>query len=151
MLAVKYHTLTQVRRDSWACASVFLIAFCWLGFAAVRFGSIFQGMGMEQNLPPANWFAVTCGPIAFPIFGVVAAAAFILVDVLFRNRWMQWTLIAVFALLIIWGFRALIFGGVFMVPTARANNSVERTEASRFRDLQFERQWRLASAAHAGR
>jgi hypothetical protein len=83
-------------------------------------------MGMEQNLPLANWFAVTCGPIAFPLFGIVAAAAFIIADVLFRNRWMQWALIAVFALLILWGFRGLIFGGVFMVPNTRANFSVER-------------------------
>ena len=83
---MKHHTLMRVGRDSWACAVVFLLAFCWLGFAAVRFGSIFQGMGMEQNLPPINWFAATYGKIAFPLLSVVTAAAFILVDVLFRNR-----------------------------------------------------------------
>jgi hypothetical protein len=61
-----------IRRQSWAIAGGFLVAFCCLGWAAVRFGSIFQGMGMEHSLPVINWFAVTYGPTAFPLFGILA-------------------------------------------------------------------------------
>ena len=93
-----------IRRQSWAIAGGFLLAFSWLGWAAVRFGSIFQGMGMEHSLPLINWFAVTCGPIAFPLFGILAAAAFIISDLMFRKRWIEWTMIAVFALLVIFAF-----------------------------------------------
>jgi hypothetical protein len=40
----------QIRRQSWAIAGMFLIAFCWLGFAAVSVGALFKGFG-EMNLP----------------------------------------------------------------------------------------------------
>jgi len=116
-----------IRRQSWAIAGGFLLAFSWLGWAAVRFGSIFQGTGMEHSLPLINWFAVTCGPIAFPLFGILAAAAFIISDLMFRKRWIEWTMIAVFALLVIFAFRGLLFSGVFMVPNARTNKRLEPT------------------------
>ena len=112
-----------IRRQSWAIAGGFLLAFCWLGWAAVRFGSIFQGMGMEHSLPLVNWLAVTYGPIAFPLFGILAAAAFILSDLMFRNRWIEWTMIAAFALLVIFAFRGLLFSGVFMVPNVQTNRT----------------------------
>jgi hypothetical protein len=111
----------QIRRQSWGLAALFLIAFCWLGFAAVRFGVLFKGTeGFEIYLPMATRFAFAYGPIAFPIFGVVAATAFILSDVRGGNRWGQWSLAAIFALLIIWSFEGLFAGGSFMGPTIRA-------------------------------
>ena len=74
--------------------------------------------GMEHSLPVVNWFAVTCGPIAFPLFGVSAAAAFILSDLMFRKRWIEWALIAAFALLLIFALRGFLICGVFMSPTS---------------------------------
>ena len=110
-----------IRGHSWAIAGGFLLAFCWLGWAAVRFGSIFQGMGMEHSLPVVNWFAATYGPIAFPLFGILAAAAFVLSDLMFRKRWIERALIAVFALLLIFALRGFLICGVFMAPNVRTN------------------------------
>jgi hypothetical protein len=111
----------QIRKQSWGIAALFFIAFCWLGFAAVSFGALFKGIeGFEANLPVATRFAVAYGPIAFPIFGIVAATAFVLSDVRGRNRWGQWALAAIFALLLIWAVRGLFIGGSFMGPTIRA-------------------------------
>jgi hypothetical protein len=116
---VKRQIAMQIRKQSWAIAALFLIAFCWLGFAAVSFGTLFKGL--EINLPVATRFDVAYGPITFPFFGIVAATAFILSDVLGRKRWVQWALTALFALLIIWAVKGLLFGGVFIVPTIRSN------------------------------
>jgi hypothetical protein len=115
---VKHHFAIQVRIQSWAIAAACLLAFCWLGFAAVRFGSIYQGL--EVNLPLASRFAFEYGPVAFPLFGVIAAAALILSEVRFRKGWLQWALVLLFALLIVWALRALLIGGVFMGPASRA-------------------------------
>ncbi len=109
------HISIPVRKRTWAIAALFLIAFCWLGFAAVSFGALFHGI--EVDLPVANRFAFAYGPIAFPLFGIVPAAAFIYSDILFRNRWSQPALIALFALLIICALKALLISGVFMAPT----------------------------------
>jgi hypothetical protein len=129
---VKRHIAIQARRESWAIAAVFLVVFCWLGFAAVRFGSIFEGI--EVNLPIATRLVFAYGPVGFPLFGIVAAAALILSDALLRSRWMQWTLIAVFAIAVISAFRAMVFSGVFMGPAHRANkpDAVNPAMASRF-------------------
>jgi hypothetical protein len=108
----------QIRRQSWAIAALFLIAFCWLGFVAMSFGALFKGLG-EVNFPVATRFVVAYGPIAFPIFGIVAAAAFIVSEVRGRNPWVQLALIAVFTLLIIWAFSGLFVGGVFVGSTTR--------------------------------
>ncbi len=114
---MKRHIAIQVRRESWLLAIFFLIAFCWLGFAAIRFGSIFQGF--EMSLPGEKRFVVVYGPVAFPLFGVVAAAAFLFAGVQFHNRWTQWALVAVFVLLIILALRALL--GSFFGPAIQVN------------------------------
>jgi hypothetical protein len=80
-------------------------------------------MGMEHSLPMLNWFAVTHRPIAFPLFGILAATAFILSDLMFRKRWIEWGMIATFALLVIFAFRGLLISGVFMVPNVRTNTA----------------------------
>ena len=98
LFGVKRHIAIRARRESWAIAVVSLAVFSWLGFAAVRFGSIFDG---EVNLPVATRLVFAYGPTAFPLFGVVAAVALILSDTLFHSRWMQWALIVVFALAVI--------------------------------------------------
>ena len=72
-----------------------------------------------MNFPVATRFAVAYGPIAFPIFGIVAAAAFILSEVRGRNPWVQLALTVLFVLLIIWAFSGLFCGGSFMGPTIR--------------------------------
>jgi hypothetical protein len=111
----------QIRRQSWAIAALFLIAFCWLGFVSVGVGRLFNGLG-KVNLPMATRFAVAYGPIAFPIFGIGATVAFIFSEVRGRNPWAQLALTAVFALLIIWAFRGLFFGGSIMGPTIRTTD-----------------------------
>ena len=103
-------------------------------------------MGIEHSLPVANCFAVTCGPIAFPLFGIVAAAAFILSDLMFRKRWIGWALIAAFALLVVWAFRALLIGGVFMGPASRANYRPALAAATTL-TLHCEACWHRASEA----
>jgi len=89
-VSVNRHSAIRVSRESWAIAIGFLVAFCWLGWAAVRFGSIFDGMDIHRSLPIVNRLALTYGPIAFPLFGVLAAAATILSDFMFHKRWLGW-------------------------------------------------------------
>jgi hypothetical protein len=115
-----------IRWQSWAIGGGFLLAFCWLGWAAVRFGSIFKGMGIEASLPALNWFAVTNGPIVFPFFGILAVAAFIFSDLTFHKGWIDCLLFVAFALLLVFALRGLLFSGVFMVPSSGANFSAER-------------------------
>ena len=128
----------------------FLVAFCWLGWAAVRFGSIFDGMDIHRSLPILNRLALTYGPIAFPLFGVLAAAAFILSDFMFHKQWIGWALFAAFALLAVCAFRGLLVSGVFMVPTSPANG-MQRMGASPSGQSQFESPRRLAPTADSDR
>jgi hypothetical protein len=105
--------------QGWALAAVSLIVFCWLGFAAVRFGEIFKGL--EVDLPVATQLAFAYGPIAFPVVGIAAAALLILSDVLFHRRWMQWAFSALFALAVILALKAMLISGIFVGPARKAN------------------------------
>lgn len=93
--------INRVRWQTWAAAAFFLIAFCGLGLVAVKFAPMFQPLGGAYQ-PLSHKFIFACGPIAFPLFGIVAAAALISSDIRFHDRWKQWTLVAMFALLMIW-------------------------------------------------
>ena len=98
----------QIRKHPWAIVALFLIAFCWLGSAAVSFRALFQGL--ETKLPAAARFAAPYGPIEFSIFGIISIAAAVAVlvsHVWARHRWAQWVLIGFFALLIFWAIRGL--------------------------------------------
>lgn len=118
---MKRHIAIQARRESWAFAVVFLAVSCWLGFVAVRIGSIFDGL--EVNLPVATRLAFAYGPTAFPLFGVLTAVALILSDTLFHSRWTQSALIVVVALAIIWALRTMFISGVFVGPARRVNKA----------------------------
>jgi hypothetical protein len=107
--------------------AIFLIAFCWLGFASAKFAPIYQGL--EDRLPAATRFSATYGWFAYPLFGLVAALAVILADIRFRGPWVWWTVIVVFTMLVLLAFRSLLFSGVFMTPAIGANKSCERTAA----------------------
>jgi len=148
---VNRHFAIRVSRQSWAVAIGFLVAFCWIGWAAVRFGSVFEGMDILRSLPTVNRLALTYGPVAFPLFGVVVAATFVLSDFMFHKRWIAWALFVAFALLAVCAFRGLLVSGVFMVPTSPANHSMQRMRASRLRQSQIERPWRLARTADGRR
>lgn len=78
---------SHIRKQSWAIAALSLIGFCWLGVAALGFRPLFQGL--EINLPIATRFAIACGPIAFPVFGIIAALVVILLDLWGRRRRIQ--------------------------------------------------------------
>ena len=67
---------------TWAIAAGCLGAFIWLGWASIKFGSIFDGMDhawLRHVLPGSTWFTLTYGRIAFPVVGVVGVGALILV------------------------------------------------------------------------
>jgi hypothetical protein len=106
--AVKPHLAFQIRKQSWAFAALFLFAFCGLGFAAVRFGALFKDVDLD--LPIGCSFAAHYGPIALPLFGIVAAAGLILSDVLGLKKWVQGVLVAVFTLLLIGAICAMLPG-----------------------------------------
>ena len=114
---MKRYITILIRKKSWAVAALFLIVFCWLGFAAVSLGTLFKGL--EMYLPLTNRLALVYGPIAFPILGIAAATAFILSDLWSGNRWVQVALGAFFALLIIWAVKGVILPVSVMVPTIR--------------------------------
>jgi hypothetical protein len=120
-LAVQRQSDIRVRKELWVIAAVFFIVFCWLGFAAARFGSLFQGFEeFEQMLPITSRFVYEYGTIAFPLFGVAAGATFILSDVLFRNGWVKWVLVGVFVLFILCAFNAMVISGVWMESAINA-------------------------------
>ncbi len=96
--AVNCNIAIRIRKRSWAFAAVLLVVFCWFGWAAVGLRALFEGL--ELHLHVAKRLTVAYGPIAFPIFGVVAAAAWVLSDVYFRGRWIQWFLFAFFSFVV---------------------------------------------------
>jgi len=107
---VKRQFGTQIRRQSWAIAVLILIAFSLLGFGAVGIRSLFKGF--DVHWPFATRFGVTHGPVAFPVFGIVAGTTLILSDFFVLHRWVQRILIFLFALVIIWAFEGL-FGAIW--------------------------------------
>ena len=82
---------TQIRRQSWAIAVLILIAFSLLGFGGVGIRSLFKGF--DVHWPFATRFGVTYGPVAFPVFGIVAGTTLILSDFFVLHRWVQRILI----------------------------------------------------------
>ena len=109
----------RVRRQTWAIAAIFLLAFCWLGVAAVKCAPIYQVL--EVRFPADTRFASAYGAVVFPLLGVGAAAALILFDVFLQRRWVQGVLLALFATFLIWAFRALLFIPVSIGPATPAN------------------------------
>ena len=67
---------------------------------------MFQGLGIP--LPLGLRLLTGYGSVAIPLFGVLAAAAWVLSDIYFRGRWIQWLLIAVFAFVIFGIFVELV-------------------------------------------
>jgi hypothetical protein len=100
------HNATRIQRESCALAAAFLIAFCLVGFASVRFRPMYQGF--DDSLPMATRFSLDYGAIVFPLLGIAAVASFILSDLFFSNRWRNWVLLAVFGLLFICAFITLL-------------------------------------------
>ena len=119
---MKHHNTIRVRRQSWAIAAVLLLAFSWLGFAAVKFAPIYQAL--EGRLDAGTRFALAYGAVAFPLLGILAAASVILSDLLLQGRAVQWTLIVLFVSLAFWAFQALVFTHFSMGPAFKANPKV---------------------------
>jgi hypothetical protein len=107
--------IKRVRKQTWALAAFFLIAFCWLGFVSVQFARMFQGF--QVTLPLSVRF-LTCGPIAFPLIGLAAGGAFILSDVFLRNRWTRWALTAFFTLFIVWVLFSLVRTRIILMESS---------------------------------
>ncbi|SRR5258708_39568126 len=125
------------------------MAFCYLGYFTAKFAPIFRGM--EPMLPVADRLIVACGPVVFPLLGVLAAFSFVLLDHYFRRQWTQWFLMALYLPIILWAFSSLVAPRFINGPSPRANHSIERMGASRSAQLVSVAQWRLAPTAHAGR
>ena len=85
-------------------------------------------------MPVATQLVFAYGPVGFPLFGIAAFVAIILSDVLLRSRWMQWILIAMFAITVISALRTMLISGVFMGPAHKAKkpDAVNPAIASRF-------------------
>lgn len=99
----------QVRAASWIIAAIFLLAFCWLGLAADKFASLFEGMEIPN--PASTSLVFTYGLIACPILGATAAITLILSDKLRSGfgRLAQPTLTVIYALLAAAIFYSLLF------------------------------------------
>jgi hypothetical protein len=78
-----------------------LISLFWvIGWIIGRFAVMFQGL--PPNLVPLpQRLLFGYGQLAIPLFGVVAASAWVLSDVYFRGRWIQWFLFTLFACVIV--------------------------------------------------
>jgi hypothetical protein len=143
----------QVRAKSRVIAGAFLIVFCWLGWLAFKCAPIFAGL--EDRLPVMTRLAFAYGPVACPLFGVLAAGSLILSDMFFRRHWLQWVLIALFAVLIVCIFRTFLFSGVFMGPAHETNSRSNRFPLQSSKSIlggvmsasvPVERRWLCASA-----
>ena len=88
------------RSLKWSVA-VGLIGLFWvIGWIIGRFAVMFQGFS-PNLLPWPQRLLFGYGQLAIPLFGVVAAAAWVLSDIYFRGRWIQWFLFALFACVIV--------------------------------------------------
>lgn len=102
-----------------ALAGVSLTVFCWLGFAATRFGTIFAGL--EIDLPVATQLVFAYGPIAFPLVGFGAGVLVILSDILFRRQWILWGFSGAFIVVVFSALKAMLISGVFVGPAHKAH------------------------------
>ena len=99
--------------------AIFLLGFCWLGFASSKFAPIYHGL--EDRLPFTTRFSASYGWIAYPLLGLVAAVTMILADISFQRPWVWWTLIVVFTMLGLSAVRSLLVSGVFLGPAITAS------------------------------
>jgi hypothetical protein len=97
----------HVRAHSWIFAAPFLLAFSWLGCAALRCRPICEAF--PENLPETTKLFSTYGPVACPILGIIAAITLILSDVLLPKRWAKAALILTLVTLLISIVRACLF------------------------------------------
>jgi hypothetical protein len=78
-----------------------LIGLFWvIGWIIGRSAVMIQGFP-PNLLPLPQRLLFGYGQLAIPLFGVVAAATWVLSDVYFRGRWIQWFLFALFACVIV--------------------------------------------------
>jgi hypothetical protein len=97
---------SRERSLKWIIAAGLVGLFWVIGVMVGRFVSLFQGL--DVPLPLWSRLLIGYGPEAIPLFGAVAAAAWVLSDVYFRGRWIQWFLFAFFAFVIFGIFVALV-------------------------------------------
>ncbi|HEX3988830.1 MAG TPA: hypothetical protein VHZ30_05315 [Verrucomicrobiae bacterium] len=102
---VKRNIAIKIRMLTCGIALLILVAFCWLGFAAVRFEPLFQGF--EDYIPVSKRFAYVHRPILFPLFGLLGAAGLIIADTFLLRRYVQLVLIVFFTIIFIWTFRSM--------------------------------------------
>jgi hypothetical protein len=96
------HSNTGPREKSlkWSVA-VGLISLFWvIGSIIGSFAVMFEGFS-PNVLPLPQRLLYGYGQLEIPLFGVVAAATWVLSDVYFRGRWIQWFLFTLFACVIV--------------------------------------------------
>jgi hypothetical protein len=110
----------KTSKQSWILAALFLIGFCYIGYMAISLRALIKDLGID--LPSPTRFAVAHGPVAFPLFGIFAATAFIISDVFTHNRWVQFALTGLFALIMACALGCLCPGGVWIRSTIQTDH-----------------------------
>jgi hypothetical protein len=103
----------RVRSLKWIIAVGLVGLFWMIGNIVGAFVLLFQ----DLNVPLTLWirFLIGYGPLAIRMFGMVAAAAWVLSDVYFRGRWVQWFLFGLFVFVIIGIILALVSAANFPI------------------------------------
>jgi len=97
----------RVPKQTCAGAAFFLLAFCLLGLAAVKYEPLYRDYDMHW--PLENRLASVYGAVVFPILGVLAALALLLSEVFLHRVWVRWVLFVVFACALAYAFQALLY------------------------------------------
>ena len=104
----------MTKTTSIAAAVLILAAFCWLGFAAYKLAPVWEGLAIR--LPFMNRMMMLYGPLAAPIIGLLGAITIIVLRVRNPRHWVHPALLATLIIIWVFGFRSLLFSGIFMGP-----------------------------------
>jgi hypothetical protein len=86
------------RSLKWIIAAGLVALFWVIGNLIGSFALFLRGFDIP--LPTPSRVLIDYGSVTIPLFGVLAACAWVLSDVYFRGRWLQWFLFAFYALVI---------------------------------------------------
>jgi hypothetical protein len=97
------------RSLKWIIAAGLVASFLGIGAFFPLGAPMLQGW----DAPLALRLLIGYGRLGIPVFGMVAAATWVLCDVYFRGRWVQWLLFSIFALLILCIYLGFFIAGGF--------------------------------------
>ena len=97
---------SRVPKQTWAGASLFLLAFFLLGLAAIKCEPLYRDYGMHW--PLQNRLVSLYGAVLFPVLGVVAFLTLLLSEVFFRRVWVRWVLFLIYGFVLVYALQALL-------------------------------------------